>query len=140
MQLTVREFIRKYNEKTGATVLLTSHYMGDVLALCPRVLVIDGGVLQYDGDLPALVKSVRPNKRVTARHNGALSREDAEKLGRVIEYSADRVSLDVEQVSLKETATFLLSTEGVSDMTMEDPPLEEAMRAMFHKRNPSPVD
>jgi ABC-2 type transport system ATP-binding protein len=137
MQLTVREFIRKYNERTGATVLLTSHYMGDVLALCPRVIVIDEGVLRYDGDLPALIHSVRPNKRVTARHQNSLSREDVEKLGRIVEYSSERVALDVEQASLREVATFLLGVEHVSDLTIEDPPLEEAMRAMFQKPHPS---
>jgi hypothetical protein len=67
MQLGVREFIRRYNERHGATVLLTSHYMDDVAALCPRVIVIDQGRLRYDGDLPALVRSVRPHKRIAVR-------------------------------------------------------------------------
>ena len=49
MQLAVREFIRRYNERSGATVLLTSHYMDDVASLCRRVVVIDHGRLRYDG-------------------------------------------------------------------------------------------
>src|SRR5262249_133797 len=55
MQATLRDFIRRYNERYGATVLLTSHYMDDVTALCPRVIVIDKGRLTYDGDLSKLV-------------------------------------------------------------------------------------
>src|SRR5207244_12534968 len=64
MQATVRGFVRAYNERFGATVLLTSHYMDDVAALCPRVLVIDHGHLIYDGSLDELVRRVRPDKRV----------------------------------------------------------------------------
>src|SRR5438270_4141778 len=63
MQATVRAFIRAYNERFGATVLLTSHYMDDVAALCPRVLVIDHGRLIYAGSLDELVRRVRPDKR-----------------------------------------------------------------------------
>src|SRR5262249_33958685 len=67
MQATLRDYIRRYNERYGATVLLTSHYMDDVTALCPRVIVIDKGRLTYDGDLSKLVHKVRPNKRVVLR-------------------------------------------------------------------------
>jgi ABC-2 type transport system ATP-binding protein len=67
MQAVLREFIRAYNERFGATVLLTSHYMDDVTALCPRVIVIDKGHLSYDGDLKALVHRVRPHKQVVVR-------------------------------------------------------------------------
>src|SRR3982750_1744392 len=67
MQATVRTFVKAYNERFGATVLLTSHYMEDVAALCPRVMVIDRGRLIYDGALPELVRRVRPDKRVVLR-------------------------------------------------------------------------
>ena len=67
MQAKMRDFIRDYNERFGATVLLTSHYMDDVVALCPRVVVIDRGRLIYDGDLRELVRRVRPDKHVTIR-------------------------------------------------------------------------
>src|SRR5215467_6820311 len=64
MQATVRAFIKQYNEKWGATLILTSHYMDDVAALCPRVIVIDKGKLSFDGALESLVQRVRPEKRV----------------------------------------------------------------------------
>src|SRR5437762_3960988 len=79
MQATVRGFIKAYNERFGATVLLTSHYMDDVVALCPRVVVIDRGRLIYDGDLRALVTQVRPHKRVVVRLSKAVARGELER-------------------------------------------------------------
>ncbi|HZC77204.1 MAG TPA: ATP-binding cassette domain-containing protein, partial [Ktedonobacterales bacterium] len=74
MQATVRAFIRAYNERFGATVLLTSHYMEDVAALCPRVMVIDKGRLIYDGALNELIRRVRPDKRVILRLSRKVAR------------------------------------------------------------------
>ena len=62
-----RRSSRRYNERHGATLILTSHYMDDVAALCPRVIVIDKGGCSYDGGLEALVQRVRPEKRVVFR-------------------------------------------------------------------------
>jgi len=87
MQAKMREFIRDYNERFGAAVLLTSHYMDDVVALCPRVVVIDHGHLIYDGDLQALVRRVRPDKRVSIRLSAPIERAQLDKLGVVV--SAD---------------------------------------------------
>jgi ABC-2 type transport system ATP-binding protein len=60
MQQAVRDFVAAYNERHGATVLLTSHYMADVTALCRRVMVIDSGALIFDGDLSSLVEQTAP--------------------------------------------------------------------------------
>ena len=76
MQAAMRDFVRVYDERHGATVMLTSHYMADVTALCPRVLLIDAGRISYDGSLEALVRRVRPNKRVTIRKLARLGREE----------------------------------------------------------------
>ena len=57
MQVAIRDFVRSYNQRHEATVLLTSHYMDDVVALCPRIIVIDQGKLIHDGDLRGLVKT-----------------------------------------------------------------------------------
>jgi ABC-2 type transport system ATP-binding protein len=131
MQLSVREFIRRYNETTGATVLLTSHYMDDVASLCPRVVVIDEGRLRYDGDLGTLVRSIRPDKRVALRLSRPLDRAEIERLGTVVEMDAARAVLQVEQGRLREVVAHLLGQDGVADLTIEDPPLEEVMRELF---------
>ncbi|HEY7958314.1 MAG TPA: ATP-binding cassette domain-containing protein [Polyangia bacterium] len=117
MQVTLRDFIRRYNERFGATVLLTSHYMDDVTALCPRVIVIDKGRLTYDGDLQALAHRVRPHKRVRVR------REDGRE-----------ETVDVPQSELKARVTQLLAERGIADLTVEDPPLEEVMRELFMEK------
>ena len=65
MQVAIRDFIRTYNQRHEATVLLTSHYMDDVVALCPRIIVIDAGKLIHDGDLRGLIKQMDPDKRVS---------------------------------------------------------------------------
>src|SRR5215813_6472451 len=71
MQLTVREFVRHYNERFSSTVLLTSHYMDDVASLCRRVIVIDHGRLRYDGDLAELARSLRRDKRIALKLGSA---------------------------------------------------------------------
>jgi ABC-2 type transport system ATP-binding protein len=117
MQATLRDFIRRYNERYGATVLLTSHYMDDVTALCPRVIVIDKGRLTYDGDLSKLVHKVRPNKRVVLRR--ADGRQE---------------TLTVAPAELKARIAEVLAAGDVADLTVEDPPLEEVMRDLFAER------
>jgi ABC-2 type transport system ATP-binding protein len=131
MQLGVREFIRRYNERHGATVILTSHYMDDVAALCPRVIVIDRGRLRYDGDLPALVRSVRPHKNIALRTSAPLDRAALDQVGAVIEHDAARVVIQVSQEALRDAVSHLLGRPEVTDLTVEDPPLEEVMREVF---------
>jgi ABC-2 type transport system ATP-binding protein len=114
MQAALREFIRDYNERHGATVLLTSHYMDDVTALCPRVIVIDKGRLTYDGDLKALVRKVRPHKSVKVRGSDGKER-----------------TLAVPQAELPQTVAKLVQNGEVVDLTVEDPPVEDVMRELF---------
>jgi ABC-2 type transport system ATP-binding protein len=131
MQLAVREFIRRYNERSGATVLLTSHDMDDVSSLCPRVVVIDHGRLRYDGDLPSLVRSIRPHKRIALRFASAPDRAALERIGAVVELDAAHAVLQVMQPALRDAVAHLLGDAGVIDLTIEDPPLEEVMRELF---------
>jgi len=117
MQATLRDFIRGYNERFAATVLLTSHDMDDVTALCPRVIVIDQGRLTYDGNLHALVQRVPPHKQVVVR--GADGREER---------------LVVPQAELQARIAALLAERQVADLTIQDPPLEDVMRELFAER------
>src|SRR5690242_21673247 len=99
MQAAMREFIRDYNQRHGATVILTSHYMDDVVALCPRVIVIDRGVLIHDGDLKALVRRIKPHKQVSitlARDVDAAAVDAAlARLGRVERKDGGRLVLQL---------------------------------------------
>jgi ABC-2 type transport system ATP-binding protein len=131
MQATVRNFVREYNERFGATVLLTSHYMDDVTALCPRVIVIDHGRLIYDGVLDDLVRRVRPDKRIVLRLAGPVSRADLERLGRVVEQKEASAILQISKDELQAAVGAALSSLPLVDLTIEDPPLEDVMRDLF---------
>ena len=131
MQLTVREFVRSYNQRFGATVLLTSHYMDDVAALCPRVVVIDQGKLRYDGALDALVQSIRPEKRIILKLGQAVERAELERAGRVVEHEPARAVVQVPQSAVRDAVARALGELPVVDLTVEDPPLEEVMRELF---------
>jgi ABC-2 type transport system ATP-binding protein len=131
MQATVRGFIRAYNERFGAAVLLTSHYMEDVAALCPRVMVIDKGRLIYDGGLADLVRRVRPDKRVRLRLSRRVDLRDLEALGTVVEHLDAEATVQVSQEGLQASVARALSSLPLTDLTVEDPPLEEVMRDLF---------
>jgi ABC-2 type transport system ATP-binding protein len=131
MQATVREFVKRYNERHGATLVLTSHYMEDVAQLCPRVIVIDKGKLVYDGALDDLVTRIRPDKRVTLRFSGPVDAGDLVGLGRVVRHDAGQSVLDVHKDEVNAVVTRALARLPVSDLTVESPPLEEVMSELF---------
>ena len=131
MQAIVRGFVRTYNERFGATVLLTSHYMEDVAALCPRVMVIDKGRLIYDGGLAELIRRVRPDRRMLLRFSRPVERRDLEALGSVIEHGDAEAIVHVSQSALQAAVARALSSLPLTDLTVEDPPLEDVMRDLF---------
>jgi ABC-2 type transport system ATP-binding protein len=133
MQARIRQFVREYNERFGATVLLTSHYMEDVAALCPRVIVIDKGRLIYDGDLKALVHQIRPGKRITIHLSQPADPERMARLGTVASQTGEQVVLTVPGARVSEVLRDALATLPVLDLAVEDPPLEEVMRELFEK-------
>jgi ABC-2 type transport system ATP-binding protein len=133
MQTVVRGFIRAYNERFGATVLLTSHYMQDVVALCPRVMVIDKGKLIFDGALQELVRRVRPDKRMRLRLSRKVALADLAALGKVIEHDDASAVVQMSQEILQASVSRALATLPLLDLTVEDPPLEEVMRELFLK-------
>jgi ABC-2 type transport system ATP-binding protein len=133
MQLAVREFIRAYNERWGATTILTSHYMDDVAALCPRVIVIDKGRVLYDGDLRVLAQTIRPDKSIVLRYGSAPDRAALARVGTVVELDGAKAVLRVTQKAVREAVSHLLLDPKLADLTIEDPPLEEVLRDLFAK-------
>jgi ABC-2 type transport system ATP-binding protein len=131
MQAKIRQFIREYNQRFQATVILTSHYMEDVAALCPRVVVIDKGKLIYDGLLQELVHRIRPEKRITIRLSAPAERQQLEKLGEVASHTDAQVVLTVPVARVSEVLRAALGSLAVLDLAVEDPPLEEIMRELF---------
>jgi ABC-2 type transport system ATP-binding protein len=133
MQLAIRDFVRTYNQRHEATVLLTSHYMDDVVALCPRIIVIDAGKIIHDGDLRQLIKTMDPDKRVSFTLAGPVDEDQLARLGTVLSRDGKRLTLRVAESELPASVGFLLGTLRVADLAIEDPPLEEILRVMFGK-------
>ncbi len=136
MQATVRGFVKAYNERYGASVILTSHYMEDVLQLCPRVIVIDRGRLIYDGDLRALALRIRPDKRIVLRlanGNGGAGAppEELARFGKVVSAEPGRAVIQVAAEDVSGAVARLLAALPVVDLTVEDPPLEEVFSELF---------
>lgn len=136
MQVAIRGFIREYNERFDATVILTSHYMDDVVALCPRVIVIDGGKLIYDGDLRALVRNTQTDKRIGFTSSLEISPEELARLGTVVQHNDAGIELRVRRGSVRDVVSHCLTTFAAADLTIEDPPLEEVLRQLFAKQSP----
>lgn len=136
MQKRLRQFILDYNRETGATVLLTSHYMADVVALAPRVIVIHHGSILYDGGLAGLSERFSATKtiRVTAHDLPA----DPSRLGTVLESSPDKLVLEVDRSRVAEVAASLLSRSGVTDLSIEDPPIDDVIDRVFTSERTEP--
>ena len=134
MQVAIRDFVRSYNQKHEATVLLTSHYMDDVVALCPRIIVIDAGVLIHDGDLRQLIKTMDPDKRVSFTLTSVpLGDDEVAKLGVLVTREGGRITLKVGEAQIPSVVGHLLGALKAADLAIEDPPLEEILRVMFGK-------
>ncbi|HEX3772243.1 MAG TPA: ATP-binding cassette domain-containing protein [Polyangiaceae bacterium] len=131
MQAVVRDFVKRYNEQNGATLILTSHYMEDVARLCPRVIVIDRGKIVYDGALEALVERTRPDKRIVLRFARAVDAADLVALGRLVRHDAGESVLQVPKDAVNAVVGRALAQLPVSDLTVESAPLEEVMSELF---------
>ncbi len=131
MQLAIREFIHRYNQKHQATVILTSHYMDDVVALCPRIIVIDRGQLIHDGDLRGLIKAMDPDKRVSFTLPSGVTDDELAKLGAILTRDGQRITLKVNERELPGAVSHLLGPLKAGDLAIEDPPLEDILRQMF---------
>jgi ABC-2 type transport system ATP-binding protein len=133
-QVRIRGFLQEYNRRTGATILLTSHYMADVTALCERIIIIHHGRLKYDGAITDLSRRIAPFKLIGV----ALQDEqphDLSSYGTPIEHeNGDGKRLI--QVPAGEVAAItarLLSDLAVQDLTIEDPPIEDVIERAFHE-------
>jgi ABC-2 type transport system ATP-binding protein len=129
MQKRIRSFVAEYNRRHGATVLLTSHYMADVVALCRRVIVIHHGRILFDGDLSALSDQFAAYKTIEVDLADGSAPLDA--YGEVLETDGDRVKLRVEKADAPRVAARLLSEQQVADLTIEEPPIEDVIELVF---------
>jgi ABC-2 type transport system ATP-binding protein len=130
-QVSVRDFLRAYNRRFGATVLLTSHYMADVVALCRRVLLIHQGGLIYDGSLEGILDRFAPYREVKLDLARPAAREAFEAYGEVVSVEGQVARLIVRRETLTSSVSRLLGDFEVTDLTVTDPPVEEIIGRIF---------
>ena len=136
-QRRIRQFVAEYNQRYGASVLLTSHYMADVEALCQRVIVIHHGRILFDGDLTALIQKFSPHKTIVVDlAPGATNGRGADALrpfGEVVSYTEGQAVLRVAKAETAVVTTKLLTNLTVNDLTIQDPPIEEVIEQVFNE-------
>ena len=134
MQKRIRSFVAEYNSRHGATVLLTSHYMADVVALCERVIVIHHGRILFDGRLAELASTFAAHKTIAvALEDG---RVDLTRYGEVIRRDGDVVTLRVAKADTARVTARLLAEQDVLDLNVEDPPIEDVIELVFAQERP----
>jgi ABC-2 type transport system ATP-binding protein len=139
MQSRVRDFVAEYNRRYEATVLLTSHYMADVTALCRRVIVINQGRLLYDGNLQSLVEQVAPHKLIHLILSSPISPEQLAVYGQVQRCEGLEAELLVERSETTRIGARLLAEQPVADITIGEPPIEEIISEVF-AGSPAPIN
>jgi len=130
-QVSVRTFLREYNQRYHATVLLTSHYMADITALCNRVLMIHQGTLIYDGSLEGLLDRFAPCREVTVELAEVRSPQELEPYGHLESLEGRVARFLVRQETLPQTLSHLLTHLDIVDVTVTDPPIEEVIGQVF---------
>jgi len=131
-QKTVREFLRTYNETFRTTILLTSHYMSDIEALCRRVIIIDKGSIFFDGALEEVVERFAGSKLLTLElQDGATPAGDLSMFGKVLEQSPDRIRLKVPRPQVIPVCKALLERLPVADIAIQDISIEDVIRNVF---------
>ena len=132
-QARVRQFLAEYNRRTGATVLLTSHYMADITALCSRVLLIDQGRLFHDGPLDVLTDQLAPEREVVLELEQPVSPEALAGLGRLERMDGCELRLLVPRDQLTAVVAQMLERLPVRDLEVKDPPIEALIGGLFRE-------
>jgi len=133
MQTRIRRFIAEHNRLHGATIILTSHYMADVTALCRRVIVIHHGRILYDGELDALVERMAPFKVIEIDLEYEPDGLDPARYGELIRREGQRLTLQVPKAETPAVTARLLAELPVLDLSVEDPPIEEVIGRVFQE-------
>jgi ABC-2 type transport system ATP-binding protein len=130
-QHNIQKFLKHYQQLRGITILLTSHYMKDVAALCQRVVIIAGGVIVYDGSLDGVVDRFSDYKIVTLDFASEGMPGDLAQFGDVLEVSPPRARLEVDRNQIASVLSTVLANYAIQDVTVEDPPLEDVIASLF---------
>jgi len=133
-QVGIRDFLREYNKRTGATILLTSHYMADVTALCERIIIIHHGKLKYDGGIGNLSRRIAPFKLIGVVLEKA-DGYDLSQYGEPVqnEEDAEKSFIQVKAEDVTKVTSRMLSALPIHDITITDPPIEDVIERAFNE-------
>src|SRR5262245_49850189 len=132
-QVAIQRCLKEYNATRGVTILLTSHYMRDVEALCRRVLIITQGRLVYDGPLADIAGQFGRTKLVKAQFDGNESPDGLERYGEVTERQGPVVDLKVDRDRMADVLAAILDQYTVIDISVQDPPLDQVIARVFEE-------
>jgi len=130
-QRKVQEFLRHYQRERKITVLLTSHYMKDVEALCERAIIINEGKIKHDGPLDEIRDRFSRHKIIELQFANAETPPDLDRFGTVVETRPPRVKLEVPRQQIPKILTALLSTYSIEDVSVHERPLEDVIAELF---------
>ena len=131
MQKVMRDFIKQYNRQFKSTIMLTSHYMGDVKELCRRVIIIDKGEILFDGKLQDVIDRFARNKILTIVFSKDIDQRKLAELGEVRHYQFPEARMTVRRDQAAEKAAELLEKFPVADLVIEEPPIDAIIREVF---------
>jgi ABC-2 type transport system ATP-binding protein len=132
-QHSIQRFLKDYQQRRQTTILLTSHYMKDVAALCQRVVIVAGGRVEYDGSLAGIIDKFSGKKIVTLQFADGSRPEDLSRLGTPIESQWPRVKIGIPRNEVPRILAETLRDYAIEDVSVEDPPLEEVIADLFHQ-------
>jgi ABC-2 type transport system ATP-binding protein len=130
-QHNIQQFLKHYQEERRITIMLTSHYMKDVAALCRRVVIISQGQIKYDGLLTDIVSQFSSQKLITLQLADDSVTTGFERFGEVLEIVPPKVKLRIERTEVARVLAQILAQTAIDDVVVEDPPLEQVIGEMF---------
>src|SRR4051812_5997634 len=130
-QHNIQKFLNHYQEVRRITILLTSHYMKDVAALCRRVVVINHGQIVYDGSLSGIIDKFSSHKVLTMLFSNGNMPSDFSRYGEIVEIAEPRAKLRVDRQQISDVLSTVLANHTLEDVSVEDPPLEEVIAQVF---------
>jgi len=134
-QHSLREFIAEFNKEQGTTIILTSHYMDDIEALCKRVILMDEGKIQYDGALSALVDQFSGEKILTIMIDQEIEHDAIPNNHYVSEIGKDHITFKVPKSEIAQITSHFLAHFSVRDISISEMPVEEVIREIFSGKN-----
>ncbi len=130
-QHRIQQFLKNYQQERQITVLLTSHYMKDVAALCKRVVIIAQGEIKYDGSLSGIVDRFSGQKLITLQLASDETASGLEQFGSIVSVELPKVKIRIPRAEVPRALAAILAQRTIEDVVVEDPPLEEVIASMF---------